>query len=100
MRGSKAIYMVLSVLLLSSILFGLLVRLENAEANRIPQGVSVRGVDISNLEKYKAEEKLKDLEKQVLTQVLTLVYDDKSGNLPLKNWELPLTLIKHRAGYG
>lgn len=50
----------------------------------MPPGVYVEGIELSNLERQQASEKLKELEQALINKEIQLRYQDKSWSMPLK----------------
>ncbi|MCL5779429.1 MAG: VanW family protein [Firmicutes bacterium] len=74
----------ISVLLAGAMTYGVIFKLRSAEANRVPPGVFVEGVELSNLERQQASEKLKELEQALMNKQILLTYQEKSWSMPLK----------------
>ncbi|MEG6510597.1 VanW family protein [Desulforamulus ruminis] len=78
------VYLGISVLLVGAVVSGFLLRLEQAEANKVPPGVSVRGLDMSNWEREQVEEKLEELAQDLSTQEVSVVFEDQTRTVSLE----------------
>lgn len=87
-KGSRllflAVFLGITVLLAGAVAYGRIFELQSAEANRVPPGVYVEGIELSNLERQQASEKLKELEQTLMNKEIQLRYQDKSWSMPLK----------------
>ncbi|MEW6697458.1 MAG: VanW family protein [Bacillota bacterium] len=87
-KGSRllflAIFLGITVLLAGAVAYGRIFELQSAEANRVPPGVYVEGVELSNLERQQASKKLKELEQGLMNKEIKLRYQDKSWSMPLE----------------
>ncbi|ABO49712.1 VanW family protein [Desulforamulus reducens MI-1] len=58
--------------------------MESAEARKIPAGTYVQGVELSNLEKKQAEQRLVQIAESIMNRQATLTYQDKSWTFSLQ----------------
>lgn len=81
---SKTIGLIAALLLLTAGLFVLFWRLELAEANRVPDGVFIEGINISNMDKHLAADKIRQMESNLLTKQIQLSYNNQKWSLQVE----------------
>ncbi|SHF02366.1 VanW family protein [Desulforamulus putei] len=79
-----AIFLGIAASLTGAVFCGLTFQLRSAEAKRVPPGVFVEGIELSNLERQQATEKLNELEQALMNKQIQLRYQDKSWPMTLK----------------
>ena len=72
------------ILLSGSVSYGLIFKMQPAEATKVPAGVFVQGVDLSNLEKEQARQRIKEIEQDLLNKKVSFTYEGQSWSKPLK----------------
>ncbi|SHK47103.1 VanW family protein [Desulforamulus aeronauticus] len=72
------------ILLTGVLSYGLVFKMQPAEATKVPAGVFVQGVDLSNLEKEQARQRIKEIEQDLLNKKVSFTYQGQTWSKPLK----------------
>ena len=74
----------LGFLLTAALACGLIFQMQPAEATRVPTGVFVQDIDLSNLEKEQARQRIKEFEQELLNKKVSLTYGEQDWSTTLQ----------------
>ncbi len=86
-RGKVSLWLFffgIMILLTGVLFYGLVFKMRPAEATKVPAGVFVQGVDLSNLEKEQARQRIKEIEQDLLNKKVAFTYQGQAWSKPLK----------------
>lgn len=93
-KNNKVILITLIIAFLFLIFFSVIFSVINMGNNKIARGVKIETIDVSNLTKEEATEKLKNWYNEVALQNISVVYEELEENIKIEEFEAKIDIDK------